>query len=388
MRLFKSLALAVGLFVLTSLGSHAAAQEVALDDLLDQLVEDGSLVAAQAVVGHREQIWLDCAVGVTSPGGEQEVNAETLFCIGSCSKPVAAAVAMKLVESGAIKLEQPISDFLPSFGNLHLTDGTVSKGSPTLKDLLSHRSGIYSQHEQRLTDSQRNWIRDFELTLEESVNGIAKEPLFSHPGTNYAYSGAGYCVVGRVSEVVSDKSFEQLLQQDLATPLKLERTTYFPDESDNNIAAGGGDGKPNPFTPHLTKPLRLPLIGGSLYSTAQETARFLCMVAQQGQYGDTRVMSTDICKTWLSRPYPEGNYGFGWVLEGTPPGVFSHKGALSSSRSTLVVVPNAGIYGVVHYTIAPLKKKALDKISSDIQEAMVRSMLLAAKTASNSAEHQ
>ena len=115
------------------------------------------------------------------------------------------------------------------------------------------------------------------------------------------------------------------------------------------------------------------------------------MVAQRGQYGDSRVLGTDICKTWLARPYPDGDYGFGWGLaksNGAPPGVFRHSGALSSSRSVLVVVPNAGAYGVVHYTIAPANKKALDKVAQDIRGALYRSLILAAESATASPERR
>jgi len=195
-----------------------AAQDVSLKATLDELVKNGSLVAAQAVVGRGDRILLDYGVGVTNPGGDQKIDGETLFCIGSCSKPFASAVVMSLVEDGLLELEQPISRYRPAFKNLKLPNDKPSERAPTMKELLAHRAGIYSQ-KKRMTPRQEGWIRNFGLTLQESVKGIANEPLISTPGSEYAYSGAGYCVVGRVAEVASGKTFEQLLQSRIAAPL-------------------------------------------------------------------------------------------------------------------------------------------------------------------------
>jgi CubicO group peptidase (beta-lactamase class C family) len=196
------------------------------------------------------------------------------------------------------------------------------------------------------------------MTLKASVDGIAAQPLLTEPGSEYAYSGAGYCVAGRVAEVASAKAFEQLLHARLAVPLKLKRTTYFPDGGDTNIAAGGtmknGIGTLNGATPHLTKPeLRLPLIGGSLYSTAQDTARFAMAVAGQGRLGSTRIMKPGTWRKWTSRPYSDGGYGFGWglLVRNRKTVQVSHTGALAASRSSLYVNLEYGTYGVVHFTV-------------------------------------
>ena len=363
----------LALLVLVFTGT-ASAQDSSLQSTLDRLVGNGGLVAAQAVVGRRDQILIDHAVGVTIPGGDLAVDSDTLFCIGSCSKPFASAVVMLLVENGKLDLEKPISRYLPAFENLKLTTGEPSKRAPTMKELLAHRSGIYSQ-KKGMTSRQAGWIRNFGLTLEESVQGIAGEPLIGKPGTEYAYSGAGYCVAGRVAELAAGTSFENLIQSKIAAPVKLKRTTYFPDPADKNVAAGGVGGMVNPATPHLTKPrLRFPLIGGSLYSTARETARFLRMTAQRGRIGIDQVMKRKTWKTWTSRPYAEGSYGFGWALSGRTssdePAAVSHSGALASSRSNMVVIPKTGAYAVVHYTVASRDDEIGSKIRTAVRNAI------------------
>ena len=373
-RFNASLNLRLTLLVTVFTSTAAVAQQASLEATLDQLVEGGEIVAAQAVVGRGGRILVDHAVGVTVPGGSQKVDADTMFCIGSCSKPFASAVVMSLVEDDLLKLDRPVSDHMPAFGELILRNGQPSLRAPTMKELLTHRSGIYSQ-KRGMTRRQAGWIRNFGLTLKESVNGIAGEPLISQPGSEYAYSGAGYCVAGRIAEVAAGESFESLLQERIAKPLALTRTTYFPIADNTNVAAGGIQGRVNPATPHLTKPeLRLPLIGGSLYSTAQETALFLRMVADRGRAGTNRVMQQRTWQTWTSRPYQHGNYGFGWLVAADSPApgsvTLSHNGSLASSRSRVVVIPKLGVYAVVHYTVSGPDPSVGGKIRTAMDRAV------------------
>lgn len=370
MRLVGSLHL---VFVLAMTYTTAAAQDVSLEATLDGLVKNGKVVAAQAVVGRGDRIAVNHVVGVTIPGGDRDVNTDTLFCIGSCSKPFASAVVMSIVEDGSLDLEQPIDRYLPAFAGLQLPDNMPVERAPSMKELLTHRSGIYSQRK-RLTQRQVDWIRNFRRTLEDAVNGIAGESLISPPGTEYAYSGAGYCVAGRVAEVVTGESFEKNFQSRLAAPLKLQRTTFFPHENDSNVAAGGSDGQANPNTPHRIRPLRFALIGGSLYSTAQETARFLQMTAQHGKLDGVDVLKPDTWTTWTSRPYSKGTYGFGWALTSQQPDAkperLSHSGSLASSRSTIRVDLQSGAYAVVHYTVTNRDPA----VGQQIMRAMDRAM--------------
>jgi CubicO group peptidase (beta-lactamase class C family) len=342
--------------IIVMLAPQGPAQNAALRDLLDKLLVDGEIVAAQAVVGRGDDVLLNCAVGTTMPGGTQAVDADTMFCIGSCSKPFASAVVMQMVEDGTLSLTVPIDTYMSAFGSLKI-DGQGASRAPTMSEVLSHRAGFYSQ-KKKMTLQQLTYIRDFGLTLKASVDGIAAQPLLAEPGTEYAYSGAGYCVAGRVAEVASEKSFEQLLQARLAGPLKLTRTTFFPEIAEPNIAAGGtlknGNGTPNAATPHLTKPeLRLPLIGGSLYSTAQDTARFAMAVAGQGRLGSIQIMTPNTWQKWTSRPYSDGGYGYGWglLVRNRKTVQVSHTGALAASRSSLYVNLEYGTYGVVHFTV-------------------------------------
>jgi CubicO group peptidase (beta-lactamase class C family) len=325
---------------------------------LQQAVADGKIIGAQLAIGSRDGPVLERAFGKLAPASARAVDGETLFCIGSCSKPFAATCLLILCDKGTLTLDAPVDRWLPAFRRLEVAGGAAAERAPKLRELLAHRGGIYSQKE-KLTRDQRAAIRDFTLTLERSADLIARQPLLWQPGTKYAYSGAGYCIAGRAAEVAGKMPFEDVLRKSLCRPLGLARTTYFPAREDKNVAVGGrkqgGTVQVDRQAPHLADPHRLPLIGGSLYSTAHETAAFARLVLNEGRHGKKRSFSADAWREMTRRQYPDQNYGLGWGMEldgSGPATALSHGGALASYRSTLHLDLKGGHYLVAHWTLA------------------------------------
>jgi len=331
-----------------------------LIQLVERQVNDQKIAGAQLVVGGSHCPLTTKSFGIRSVDDRQPVNDDTLFCIGSCSKMVSAALVMKLVEEGKLELDVPINRWLKEFSELQIQGSGAAKRAPTLRELLCHRSGVYSQRD-KMSASQTRWIRDFELTLQESVNGIAREPLARAPGTRFAYSGAAYCVLGRVAEVAADAPFETLLQQHICRPLKLTRTTYFPLNGHANIACGhqltAGQLVISPATPHRLKSKhQFALIGGSIYSPARELARFAEVLLDQGSFGQEVLISS---KSWQQMTSPQsqrstGPYGFGLGLKHDPATrqlvAFSHGGSLSGFISYVAVDLRTRRFAVINYT--------------------------------------
>lgn len=330
-----------------------------LETTIESLHAEGAILAIQIVAGSNDEIILERNLGVRSPNDKTPVDANTQFCIGSCSKPFAAATLLSLVQSGELNLDESIDTHLPEFGNLQLANAGVSVRAPNLRELLAHRAGIYSQ-KQGMNRRQASWIRDFTLDLEESVNGISKEALIFKPGTDYAYSGAGYCVVGRVAEAVLSQPFETIFQKRVAGPLGLERTTYFPSSEETNVAAGSVDGNPNKATPHLSRPFQLPLIGGSLYSTARDSARFLQWIAMHSNLKQGPLLDPEHYRLFTTAHFKGKAYGLGWSFKIHNQEIveLSHTGALASSRATFKVNLSKGNYVAALYTLTHPKRSS------------------------------
>ena len=324
------------------------------------LIDNRQIAGAQLVLADASSALDARSFGVCRVGDDRTVNDSTRFCIGSCSKMFAAAVVVAVASDGGVDLDTPVDRWLRAFARPRLVGGERAQRAPTLRELLCHRGGIYSQRN-RLTEKQSRWIRDFRLSLAESAQGIIGEPLTCAPGQEFGYSGAGYCLVGHVAAVATGRSFDELLSIHVTRPLKLERTSYFPSPADRNIAVGHRvqDGRlsVDRRTPHLLgQHHRLALIGGSLYAPAHEVARFGRMLLRRGQGPQGHVLTHKEWQT-LTSPHAQrtsGRYALGLTVTVNPQTgelqSASHGGALYGSFSYLVVDFRTQRVGVVTYT--------------------------------------
>jgi CubicO group peptidase (beta-lactamase class C family) len=331
-----------------------------LNDVVTQAGKQGVIIGAQIATGSADSSPGTLALGSLTADNRRRVDDETQFCIGSCSKPFAAACILTLTDEKKLELDKPVDRWIPEMSNLALKSGQSVARAPTLRELLAHRGGIYSQNLGQMTPAQTRAIRDFRLSLWESVKIITRQPLIAMPGEKYAYSGAGYCLVGFVAERAAERGFEQLLQTKFAQPLGLNRTTYFPSPREINIAlpgTKGGVGRSSAYSgaPHMLRTrLKLPLIGGSIYSTAAETARFARMLLNRGKVGERTVLSPNSWAELTRQQFRGQSYGLGWglTLDGGEVSSMRHRGALLGYRSLIVIDFKNHQYTVVHWTLA------------------------------------
>ncbi|MEM9644624.1 MAG: serine hydrolase domain-containing protein [Planctomycetota bacterium] len=326
--------------------------KVSIPDFLRQEVESGSVVGAQVITGStRTRSRKSVNLGKIGLDDSRNVSDETLFCLASCSKPIASAVVFSLLDSRTMKLELQAGDLIPEL-DAPSTGGGHMVRSPTLRELLSHRGGIYSQMQQP-TKLQLSAIRDFSQTLDEATQTIAQQPLLTSPGTQYAYSGAGYVLVGAMAERASGKDIESLLQERICNPVGMDSTTYFPDANKfDEIAEGGKSQLRAPHT--MGSDLKFPLVGGSIYSTARDVEKFARMVLTQGRANQKQILSREAWSHYVSPAFPTQRYGYGWLLtkQGTKVVALSHKGSLPPYQSTIHIDLANKTYKIAIWTLA------------------------------------
>ncbi len=339
-----------------------------LTAILVEAIRSKTVVGAQILEGSSELPEVKSInLGFTSPDGRNPVSEETMFCIASCSKPLISSVIFTLVEQRQIALDAPIHRWLPDFTRSQLADGTPTH-APTLKQLLAHRAGIYSQKELP-TAEQLRAIRDFRLTLSQSVNLIAQQPLQSPPGHRYAYSGAGYCLIGAIAEEAARQPIDVILRTQLCEPLGMSSTTYFPHRINGTVVATGG--APSSLPPHLLgQQLKLPLVGGSIHTTAHDLQRFARMVADRGTFENQRIMNRATWSQYVSQPYKNQQYGYGWTRTVNADGiVLSHNGSLPPSQAMLQINLRTRQYKIALWTLAsPGNSKTTSILRSKIRQ--------------------
>jgi CubicO group peptidase (beta-lactamase class C family) len=211
---------------------------------------------------------------------------------------------MMLVESGDVKLSDPVSKFIPEFATPAMVaipkpsgpDGAydlVSATRPiTVGDLLRHGSGLVSGGlGSRVADTLApRGPRD---TLATHIPKLANVPLDFQPGTLWRYSGlAGFDVLSRIVEVVSKQSFDAFLQQRLFTPLAMYDTAFhFADaERAGRVAAMHAvrDGKLTVVPRELSATYFSG--AGGLASTAEDYLQFAQMLLSGGELDGRRYL--------------------------------------------------------------------------------------------------
>ena len=152
--------------------------------------------------------------------GVHDIEPDSQFGIASGTKPISAAQLMQLVEAGEISLDAPATDYLPA-------DFTFDTNGATIRQLLSHRSGIpdwYSDamEERVATERSRVWELDELLALV----GATRRPVGS-----FEYADTNYNLLGLVIEHVRQRPLLDVLRDGVLRVEGTERLIYQPDEA-------------------------------------------------------------------------------------------------------------------------------------------------------------
>jgi len=156
--------------------------------------------------------------GVTSTEQPLEVDAETLFQIGSITKTVTGTLALQLVEKGELDLDAPIRRYLPA---LRLADDDVAE-RVTMRHLLTHTGGWFGDH---FSDPSRG-----DDALERMLPELAELPQLAPLGQIWSYCNSGFYVAGRVIEVLTRRPFETAARELVLAPLGMENSFFFSEE--------------------------------------------------------------------------------------------------------------------------------------------------------------
>jgi CubicO group peptidase (beta-lactamase class C family) len=162
-------------------------------------------------------------IGYANLEEEIKSNEDTKYRIGSLSKTYTAAVIMKLVESGDLKLKTKLKKFIPEIPNAKKI---------TIEHLLRHTSGVFN-----FTNDQGYFSYNHKPISRESLLGkIASHESQFKPGTAFEYSNSNYVLLTYIAEDVTGKDFSELVNEFIVNPLKLKRTGYgqLNDSTDND----------------------------------------------------------------------------------------------------------------------------------------------------------
>jgi len=160
---------------------------------------------------------LQAAVLHVRRGGSMDQKAfgrartDSMFLLGSITKPMTATAVMLLVERGELSLEDKVVKFLPKF-----SEG--ARREVTLRHLLTHTSGLPDQ----LTNNDE--LRARHAPLAEFVRGAVRTPLLFQPGTKYHYQSMGILLAAEIVERVTQERLPDYLTAAVFRPLGMKRS--------------------------------------------------------------------------------------------------------------------------------------------------------------------
>lgn len=171
-------------------------------------------------------------------GGEVILSGgtEEMLPVGSVSKTFASAIALRLAEEGVIKLDSPVTDYIPEF---NMADERYK--NITVRMLMDHSSGIYGStlKNAMLSGKYSSWNHDNILSL------LSEQRLKYEPGSKASYCNDGFSLLEIAVERASGMDYTSLFKKYVTEPLKLENTVTVKDYSGENkdlvsaLAAGG-----------------------------------------------------------------------------------------------------------------------------------------------------
>lgn len=328
----KLIALTVVLYLFSSNISFAQDKTRQIDELLNTYHQYGQFNGS-VLVAENGKILLKKGFGSANMEWNIPNQTDTKFRLGSITKQFTALLIVKLAEDGKIKLDVPITTYLPDYPK-------TTGDKITIHHLLTHTSGIpnYTSFPDFFKDKSRN-----PYTPEEFVKTFSSLPLEFTPGEKFRYSNSGYFVLGYIIEKVTGKTYEQYLQETVFTPLKMVNSGY--DHSDvilKNRAAGyEKEGKNFSNTPYID--MSIPYAAGSLYSTVEDLYLW-----DQALYTNKLLSPTSmelLFKSYISTGGKDF-YGYGWFISEKDNGkntsklkIVEHGGGINGFNTNIVRIP-------------------------------------------------
>ncbi|GAB3758934.1 serine hydrolase domain-containing protein [Microlunatus parietis] len=269
--------------------------------------------------------------GVVNAATGQPVLPDTVFQIGSITKPYTAILMARAIADGRTALDQPAAEILGP--NAPLSSDAEASALITVGQLLTHRSGIDGD---RFTDTGRG-----DDCLERYVAGLGGVAQMFRPGALYSYSNAGWVVAGRLLEILYGKPWRLVLRDQLIEPLGLTHTSTLAEEAILHSVAVGHTDRTTPVS-YWGLPQSIGPAGG-ISATAAEVLAVAAELVRDGG----RLLPPDAAAAMLADHGAnppglqiEGHQGLGWMVgrwQGEP--VFGHNGLTVGQSAYLLVLP-------------------------------------------------
>ena len=278
--------------------------------LQEKYIDTNRYVGTLTGIYRNGQLGFISTLGLMDRESRKPIERDTIFRIYSMTKPITSVALMSLYEKGLFQLDDPVSEYIPAFKDLNVyAEGifgnyktTYPDREMTIRDLLSHQSGLtYGFMERSNVDAAYRELgieKESQQNLQEFVNVLSTIPLEFSPGTAWNYS-VSTDVCGYLIEVISGKTLDMFLEEEIFQPLGMADTGFYVPSSktwrlSSNYEYREGQ-EPilvdDANTGSYINPPTLFSGGGGLVSTLDDYMAFCKMVLGRGSLEGHRILS-------------------------------------------------------------------------------------------------
>jgi CubicO group peptidase (beta-lactamase class C family) len=195
-----------------------------LDQLIESMLAEGQATGASLAVARNGRLLYARGYGIADPASQAPVETDSIFRIASISKPITSLAILQLVDQGKLQLDDRIFEVLDlpkRYPNQKIVDDRWRQ--ITIEQLLWHAGGF--DRGKGFDPMFAHRLISFVLKIkgppsaDQIIEYMLSIPLNFEPGTSYAYSNFGYCLLGRAIEAASGMPYQDYVQQKVLAPL-------------------------------------------------------------------------------------------------------------------------------------------------------------------------
>jgi CubicO group peptidase (beta-lactamase class C family) len=301
------------------------------------------------------------AFGVVAHGTDAQLTTSHLFRIASISKPITSAAIFTLVEKGLLRLTDTV---FGERGILGTQYGRQPYGNGieqiTVDHLLTHTAGGWDpSHDPMFSDPTMSQSGLISWALDSL-------PLKNSPGTAFAYSNFGYCLLGRVIEKISGKPYAEYVQSAVLAPsdisdMRIAGNTQLERAPQEVFYYGQGSG---PYDdPYKINVRRMDSHGGWI-ATPSDLVNFALRV--DGFGARRNILKPETIRTMATPTAANPNYAHGWAVNAK--GHWWHAGDLGGTTSILVRTSTRFCWAAIINTRREQPERSADALDDMVWE--------------------
>jgi CubicO group peptidase (beta-lactamase class C family) len=310
-----------------------------IDTVMEEYIQKNWLVGSTTLVVKDNAVVYHKSHGYADLANKKPMPADAIYRIMSQTKAITSVAIMQLFEQGKLRLDQPVGDFIPEYAtqtvlkDFNPADSSYTtepaKRKITIRDLLSHRSGIdyagIGSDKMKAIYAKAgipSGLGNINAALLDKMKALGRLPLVHQPGEKFTY-GLNTDLLGCLVEVISGKSLDEYFKANIFEPLGM-KDTYF------TVPLEKSSRMPKVYTENAENQIILwdptfrnldpnyPLFprtffsgGAGLSGSTFDYAIFLQMLVNGGVYNGKQILGRRTVELMTSPQIPIGNDNFG-----------------------------------------------------------------------------